>query len=162
MSSKPLHGHRAIAPAAGPGSTGLDLLADFGREQVAMAMEASCAMFRGFEAMRGIQQQAAQQAAARHDTAVRQLREARDPAELMTIPAALLQQDLQCATRYWQNLAATALETQTELFGSAWQLLDAESALRAASAVEAFEAVPALRSLLPSGRQAISWQAARH
>ena len=60
MSSKPrLRGAPAAAPAR-PGASGFDFLADFGREQLAMMMDASCAMFRGFEAMRAVQQQAAQ------------------------------------------------------------------------------------------------------
>ena len=151
MNTKPIRGRRSIAPATGRGSTGSDLLADFGREQLAVAMEASCAMFRGVEAMRTIQQQASQQTAARHETAARRLREARDPAELITIPAALLQQDLQGATRYWQELAAAAFETQTEMMGSAWQLFDADTALRTVSAVEALEAIPGVTSLFPSG-----------
>ena len=71
MSSKQRSAPRAIAANAAGGVPGFDFLADFGREQLAMMMDASSAMFRGFEAMRGIQQEAAQQTSVRHETAAR-------------------------------------------------------------------------------------------
>lgn len=134
------------AAPAGP----VEPLADIGREQVAMAMDASCAMFRGFEAMRAIQQQAAQQAAARHADAARKLRESATGAEWLAVPVELWQADLQSAGRYWQDLAGTVLETQTEMLECAWHLFDAEGALQGVSAVEALERVPVLGALVPA------------
>jgi hypothetical protein len=149
MSTQPRRGRAAAAVPIPVGATPMDLFADFGREQMAMAMDASGAMFRGFESMRAIQQQAAQQAAARHEAAARKMRETAAPAELMAIPFGLLQSDLQSATRYWQDLAAAALETQTEMMGCASHLVDADSALQSVSAVEALEAIPGVRYLFP-------------
>lgn len=149
MSSKPRAGRRAVASPARGGVSGFDFLADFGREQLALVMDASCAMFRGFEAMRTIQQQAAHQASARHEAAAHKLRAPCAPADLMAIPFGLLQDDLQNATRYWQELAATALETQTEMMGCTSHLFNADTALEAASAVEAFDAIPGISQLFP-------------
>lgn len=149
MSSKQRSAQRAVAVNAAGGVPGFDFLADFGREQLAVMMDASSAMFRGFEAMRDIQQEAAQQASARHETAAKQLRKAAAPAELMTIPFGLLQDDLQSATRYWQDIAAAALETQTEIMGYTGHLIDTDAALETVSAVEALDAIPGVSQLFP-------------
>lgn len=149
MNSKARVARRPVA-AVGQGKvSGFDFLADFGREQLAMMMDASAAMFRGFEAMRDIQQQAAQQASARHKTAASRMHATYAPNDLMTIPFGLLQEDLQSATRYWQELAAAALETQTEIMGCASHLMNADAVLESASAIEALEAVPGVSPLFP-------------
>jgi hypothetical protein len=125
-------------------------MSDFGREQLAVFTDASGAVFRGIDAMRGVQQQAAQEAAARYEDAARRLRESAAPADLVAIPFSLLQEDLQGAMRYWQELAGTVLETQTEIMGCAWHLLDSETALESASVVEeALDAIPGVRNLFP-------------
>ena len=149
MSSKARVARRPVADAGQGKVSGFDFLADFGREQLAMMMDAYAAMFRGFEAMRGIQQQAAQQASARHETAANQMRGTFAPNDLMTIPFGLLQEDLQSATRYWQELAAAALETQTEIMGCAGHLMNTDAALETASAIEALEAIPGVSQLFP-------------
>lgn len=66
----------AAACAASPANTVIDLLADCGREQFAMCMEASGALSRALEAMRAIQQRTTQETAARHQAAARRLRDA--------------------------------------------------------------------------------------
>lgn len=134
-------------------------LAECGREQVAMVMDASCALLRGFEAVRAIQQQAAQQAAGRHAQAAGRLRSATGAAELMAIPFELWQADLQGAARSWQELADAALETQAEVMECAWHLFDAESALQDMSAMEALESIPGMRDLLPAALKL--WQPPR-
>lgn len=149
MSSKSVAARRSVAAPARTGVPGFDFLADFGREQLALVMDASCAMFRGFEAMRTIQQQAAHQASARHEAAAHKLREPCAPGDLMAIPFALLQDDLQNATRYWQELGAAALETQTEMMGCTSHVLNTDAALEAASAVEALDAIPGVSQLFP-------------
>lgn len=142
---------RRVAPApARAGTRGFEFMSDFGREQLAVYTDASSALFRGFESMRGVQQEAAQATAARYEDAARRLRETSAPADLMTIPFGLLQEDLQGAIRYWQELAGTALETQTEIMGCAWHLLNSETALESVSAVEdAIDAIPGVRNLFP-------------
>ena len=143
-------GRRREADAAHAETAPLDLMADFGREQLAAAMEASGALFRGVEAMRAIQQQAAQAASARHRSAAREVRVTSGAAALFAIPVGLLQGDLAAAMRYWQELAAAALEIQTEIIGSACaHVFDAQTALETASVVEALETVPGVGLLLP-------------
>jgi len=149
MTAKPGRGRRAAAAPAPARATALDAFGDGGREQLAVAVDASCAMLRGFEAMRAIQQRTAQEAAARHEAAARRLRDAVAAGDLWSVPLGLLQGDLQSASRYWQELAAAALEAQTEVFGCTLHLFDADTALQSVSAVEALETVPVLRTLLP-------------
>jgi hypothetical protein len=127
----------------------IDAFADCGREQLAVAFDASCAVLRGIEAMRAIQQRTAQEAAARHESAALQLRDAAASGDLMSVPLGLWQADLQAANHYWQELAAAALETQTEVMASALHLFNADTALQGVSAVEALEAIPGLRNMWP-------------
>ena len=147
MSSQPRRALRAVAAPTPAGNAGFEFLSGFGREQLAMAMDASSAMFRGFEAMRTIQQEAARQASARHEAAAARMRQTSAPDELMAIPFGLLQDDLLSAVRYWQELAANALETQTELMGCASHLCNADTALEAASTVHALDAIPGVIQL---------------
>lgn len=116
---------------------------DFGREQLAVAMETSGAVLRGFEAARAIQQRTAQDAAARHRAAAGELRSAATPQELVAIPFALWQADFAAAGRSWQALVGAALEAQTEVLGCACShVFDSESALEATSLVDAVERLP--------------------
>jgi hypothetical protein len=150
MTTKTGRGRRATAAPPAVGATAFDAFGDCGREQMAVAVDASCAMFRGLEAVRAIQQRTAQQAAARHEAAARRLRETAATGDLMSVPLGLLQEDLQSATRYWQELAAAAFETQTEVMGCTLHLFDADAALQSVSAVEALEAIPGMRSVFPA------------
>jgi hypothetical protein len=153
MAARPGRVRRAAAPAAAVPAAArgapADAFADCGREQLAVAFESSCAVLRGIEAMRAIQQRTAQEAAARHAAAALQLRDAGAGGDLMSIPLQLWQGDLQAANRYWQELAAAAMETQTEVMASALHLFNADTALQGVSAVEALEALPGLRNILP-------------
>lgn len=142
MSTRQRGAVRAAPDAPRGKGTGFDFLADLGREQLAAVMDASSAMFRGFEAIRAIQQQAAQDASSRHQAAAAQLRQPSNPAGLMAVPFELLQADLQCAARYWQDVAAAVLETQTEVMECAGDLVNTDSVLQSASALEAFDAIP--------------------
>jgi hypothetical protein len=129
-----------------------NFLTDFSRQQLSVATDASCAMFRGFEAMRKIQDQAVHDVSARHEAVAQKLNGASQPADLMSIQAGLMRDDLESATQYWQQLAATALEMQTEMMGCATHLVDSEKALETASAMEAFDAFPGLNSWFNSAR----------
>jgi hypothetical protein len=129
----------ALSSGAVPG-----LFADFGREQLAVAMETSGAVLRGFEAARAIQQRAAADAAARHRAAARELRAAGMSADALSIPFALWQADLAAATQLWQALFGAALEAQTEALGCACShVFDSESAVEAAALVDAVDRWPA-------------------
>jgi hypothetical protein len=113
-----------------------NFIADLGRQQMSVAADASSALFRGFEAIRKIQQQAAHTAAQRHQAVAQRLHGGCAPADLMAIQSDLLSGDLKSATQYWQDLAATAMEMQTEMMGCASHLVDSEAALQAVSALE--------------------------
>jgi hypothetical protein len=130
-----------VVPQAADSAPGL--VSDFGREQLAIAMETSSAVLRGFEAARAIQQRAAQDASARHRAAAGELRSAATPQELLAIPFALWQADLDAAGRSWQALIGAALEAQTEILGCACShVFDSESALETASLVDAVDRWP--------------------
>jgi hypothetical protein len=139
----------SATPAVNPAAAAVDLFSDFGREQMAMAMDATSVMFRGFEAMRRIQQDAAGQASARHEAAARELREMPAGANLMAIPLAVLQADLASMSSYWQALAAAASETQSEMMTCTCQLSGAQSILESAAAWEALGVVPGSTNFFP-------------
>lgn len=142
----------------------LGLFADLTRQQASVAADASCAMFRGFEAMRRIQQQAAHQATVRHQALAARLHRDCAPGDVLAIQAEMAQGDWQSATQYWQQLAAAALEMQVEMMGCASHLVDSESALEAASAVEALDAIPMMKNIFafqPARAQAAKRSGAR-
>ena len=125
---------------------------DLGRQQAVVATESACAIFRGFEAMRKIQEEAAHQAAQRHAEAAEKLRGNCQPADLMAVQSELLRFDLDAADRYWQQLAAAALEMQTEIMGSAFHLIDSEAVLEGSSALDAMQfRIPGLDAFVAAG-----------
>lgn len=141
---------RRRAPAAA-GNPMVDVMADVSREQFAMCLDASGALLRGFEAMRAIGQRTAQETSARHQAAARRWQHAAGAGQWMALPWSMWQDDLAGATRYWQELAAAALDAQTELLGCAYgHVFDSETVLRGAAAMEALEALPGVRTLVDS------------
>lgn len=149
MTTRQQRARQPVTPAPEPGAGSFALVTDFGREQMAMAMDASCVMFRGFEAMRGIQQEAARQAYARHEAAARELRTPSVPADVMGLAFGVLQADLISANGYWQSLAAAALETQSRMMNCSWQQFDAQAALEGVSTTDALGFMPGLGNLFP-------------
>jgi hypothetical protein len=78
--------------AVPPKTDGIDapppnFLADLGRQQLAAATDAACAMFRDREALRAIQRQAAHEAFLRHQAAAQKLHSSCAPADLLAIRA---------------------------------------------------------------------------
>lgn len=140
---------RAVNTAPAPQAAAWNFLADLGRQQLCVATDASCAMLRGFQAMRKIQEEAAQQASARQKAAAKQMHTSCQPSDLLALQVGLLRDEVESATRYWQQLAATALEMQTEMMGCASHLVDSDAALEAASALESFDRIPGVTSLFP-------------
>jgi hypothetical protein len=103
------NGHSAIPDVA--------TLHDLPRRQLAACNHAACAMFRGFEAIRRIQQGAAHEALAHHTAIARKLNGPCEPADLLALQADLLRFDVRRAAMYWQQLGAAVLEMQRELIG---------------------------------------------
>jgi hypothetical protein len=128
--------------ASANAATPWNFFADFSRQQMSVAADASCAMLRGFEAIRKIQQQAAHTAAQRHEALAQRLHAGCAPADLMAIQSELLAGDFKSATQYWQDLAATAMEMQTEIMGCTSHLVDSEAAIEAVSAMGHLEGLP--------------------
>jgi len=125
----------AAASASAAGLQPWNMFADFGRQQVDVATEGAGVLFRGFEAMRKIQEQAAHQAGVRHRAAAEKLRKGCAPAQMLEIQSELLRFDVEAASRDWQQLGAAAMEMQTELLGCTAHLADSDAVLETASAV---------------------------
>lgn len=111
---------RKPSAPAGPSTPGADpaMWNDLPRQQLAATAHACCAVFRGFEAIRRVQQKTAHQALAHHQVIAEKLREPCNPMDLVAMQAEMMRFDLQGATAYWQQLASAMLEMQRELMGS--------------------------------------------
>jgi hypothetical protein len=121
---------RAPAPTPATTSSGVaswDFLTDLGRKQFAFVTESACALFRGMEAMRTVQQRTAHQALAEHTTAAQKLHAACTPTELLAIQSALLGSDVQGAMQYWQQLGSAAFQAQLEWVDGSKKILPATS-----------------------------------
>jgi phasin family protein len=95
----------------------VSMLADLSRQQMALATDFACALFRGSEAIRHIQQQVAHKALERHQSAAQKLRDSREPADLLAVQTELMRFDMDGAAQYWQQLANATFKTQAELMG---------------------------------------------
>lgn len=100
-----------------------NLMADMGRRQMAMATESTCALLRGVEALRTLQQQMAHQALAQHEAAAEKLLKPCDSHDLLSVQSALVQSNIQSVLQYWQQLGASVLKTQVGLMDGSKQLL---------------------------------------
>jgi hypothetical protein len=124
----------AKAAAAVPAPVAWDWATDFNRQQVAAASQGACALFRGFEVIRRIQEQAAHAAAERHAQAAEQLRGPASPGDVALLQAEVLGENLASAARYWQDVAGATLEMNAEILGVTIQMVNAEDVLAATSA----------------------------
>jgi hypothetical protein len=124
------------APAAALPETAWNAASDLPRQQMTLAAESACAMFRGFEAMRRIQERAAHEALEHYSRAVEQIRHTDEPNLLMEIQAELLRFDLEGATQYWQQLGAAAVDMQRELIGCCAHMVDNGTLQRVTSALD--------------------------
>lgn len=124
-----------------------NFFADFGRHQLALAVESISALCRGSEALRKIQQEAAHEASIFHEEAAQKLCTPCQPTELMAIQSELLRFTLENAGRYWQQIAAQAMQTQVEMMRSVSHVLEIEKDTGMKSPLEAFQAaMPPLAS----------------
>ena len=103
----------------------MDFFAELSRQQLALSMQGACAMFRGSQAIRHIQEQAAHQALEQHEKAVQKLRDSSDSADLMAVQSDLMRFDMAGAVQYWQQLGQAALKTQAEMMDCATRMLGA-------------------------------------
>ncbi|RZJ04080.1 MAG: hypothetical protein EOO54_25480 [Haliea sp.] len=119
-------------------------MSDLPRQQMAMATQATCAMFRGFEAMRKTQEQAAHRALTRHAAVAEKLQQPCSPADLLALQTELLRFDVEGATLYWQQLQAAAQAMQADMLASTVQGPAAETTRKTAAALGGFPAVAAV------------------
>ncbi len=66
----------------------------------------------------------------------------------------LLRFDFDAAVRYWQELAAAALEMQTEIMGCTTHLLNSDTVLEGSAALAAPFRLPGLEAFFPANRRA--------
>jgi hypothetical protein len=123
-STSPETGNAMTAPM-----TPMDYLADLPRKQLALMTQSASALFRGSEAMRKIQQQAAHRAAAHQDEVTERLRAPCDFSELLAIQGELLRFNLQEAAQYWQQLTDAALKVQADVVSRVAEDAQAEPTL---------------------------------
>jgi len=123
MTAKPSRS-ASVGDAATDISTAPNLLTDLPRRQMALLSQSASAIYRGSEAVRQIQQQAAQRAAEHHQEAMEKLRGTRDFNEVMAIQAELLRYNLQESAQYWQQLTSAVLKLQAEMISGAGQMDD--------------------------------------
>jgi Phasin protein len=116
-------------------------VADLVRQQLAVTTESTGAIFRGSEAMRKIQLNAAHQASVNHAQTAEKLRASSgQPVDLLALQSELMRSDLQGAGQYWQQLASVALQTQMELMASVSRLFDNDAGGGVKSALEVIQA----------------------
>ena len=116
----------ARAPAAGAMAP-LHLLTDLGRQQFALFAEVAGVMFRGSEAIRKVQHEAAHEASLQHAAVAEKLQDSAEPASWLALQAELLRYDMQGAARYWQQLLGAGMQTQLEMMGCANHLIEVEA-----------------------------------
>lgn len=124
-------------------------LADLQRQQFALATECASALFRGVESMRKIQQEAAHQASAHHAAATQQLRSPAQTADLLALLSSPMRMDMEEVQKYWNQLAATSLQAQTEIMSSICRMFNNKSSSSIHSLQEVIQAtLPPLASSL--------------
>ncbi|HEX3141950.1 MAG TPA: phasin family protein, partial [Rhizobacter sp.] len=74
-------------------------------------------LFKGAEALRRCQMEAAHDARERHEQLQAQIPKVRTTAELFDLQSQLLRFDLEASGKYWQQVAAICTETQAATVG---------------------------------------------
>ena len=118
----------------------LNLLTELSRQQLAVATESSSALYRGSEALRKVQQEAAHEASVRHAEAAHKLFSPCQPADLLAIQTGLLRANMQSASHYWQQFMTVAMQTQREVMLNTRHLFESQSGGGITSVLEAFQA----------------------
>lgn len=104
-----------------------------GNDQLVAATDCATAMFKGFEAMRKVQERTAHDAASRHASAAERLKNGCSATDIAAIQADLLRSNLEGARQYWQQLAATGMEMQTRMLAAWNRTIDTEAVLESLS-----------------------------
>lgn len=116
-------------------------LAEMGRQQLAVATESASALYRGSEALRKVQQEAAHEASVHHAEVAQKLLSPCQPSDVLALQTDLMRFNMQSATHYWQQMMVVALQTQREIMLGMGHLLDAETGSSMKSAMGAFQSI---------------------
>ena len=128
-----------------------NVLSELGRHQLALAVDGTTAQCRGSEALRKIQQDAAHLASVFHEETAQRLFASCQPTELIVIQSEILRFTMQSAGRYWQQIAASAMQTQVEMIKSVTHVLEREKETGTKSPMEVLQSVmpPLASSFFP-------------
>lgn len=128
-----------------------DFLSELSRHHLALLVDGTTALCRGSEALRKIQQEAAHDASVFHEETGQRLFAPCQPADLMAIQSELMRFTLQSAGKYWQQLAAQAVQTQVEMLRSVTHVLQSEKDTGLKSPMEVFQSAmpPLANSFFP-------------
>jgi hypothetical protein len=110
---------------------------DLPRQQCAMATHAACAMFRGFQAIREVQERSAQEALKQHTAAAQRLEGRCTPLDVLAVQWDLMRFDTEAATAYWQQIAEATLQMQTRMAACSCELVDSSKLLESWAAFDA-------------------------
>jgi hypothetical protein len=94
------------------------------RRQLALMSQSAAAVYRGSQAVRQVQQEAAQRALAHQQEITQRLLEPLNPADLLQLQTDLLRFQFQEGVQYWQQLAATAMKTQQDMVRGVAEVMD--------------------------------------
>lgn len=114
----------ARGPRAGAPADASQLAFGAARDQLALATDAAAILFRGAEAIREVQLDAAHRASQRHELVAHRLHSGCTPADIAGLQRQLLDFDLQGGAQYWQKITHALLMTQVELMACASHVVD--------------------------------------
>ncbi len=100
--------------------------ADLQRQQLAWLTECASALFRGLEAMRKTQQEAAHLASGHHSATSQKLRSPEQRENWLELVSAPLFVDTESCEKYWSQMAAASVQAQAEIVQSIYQVFDSE------------------------------------
>jgi hypothetical protein len=140
MTSKSASRSSPARKASGNELGALNFMTELSRQQLAIASEGASALYRGSEALRKVQQEAAHEASLHHAQAARKLFTPCQPSDLLSVQTELMRTNVESATHYWQQLMVVALQMHREMILSLNHMLDSESGGGMKSALEAFQA----------------------
>lgn len=118
---------KTAKPSPAPATTAsldVDAWTQAGKQQLAWSIDLAAALFKGAEAMRRAQLNAAHLARERHENVAERLPDAPDLAGVMALQAELLRFDMAGAARYWQELFDLGLRTGVEMLGCAGRAME--------------------------------------
>ncbi len=116
-------------------------LAEFGRQQLAVAAQSVSAMYSLREVVGAAQQRALREASVRHAEIARSLRVPCEPSHFLTLQSELTRDNILSAGRYWQQLLDMTLQTQLEMMASMSRLFEGEAGVAAKSALRTLHTV---------------------